>query len=125
MIPQTLLPEQAGGDGDPLDVIVLGPAVRRGSLIQAKLIGALRLLDDGEWDDKLIAVPLDGAMGHIDDIAELREGFPGVTTIVETWFRNYKGKGRTESQGFAEREVAWAILRSAAGYFQELEQGKD
>ena len=31
MIPRTLLPKEEGGDGDPLDVVVLGPAVPRGS----------------------------------------------------------------------------------------------
>ena len=34
MIPRTLLPKELGGDGDPLDVIVLGPAVERGSCDQ-------------------------------------------------------------------------------------------
>ena len=36
MVPKTLLPENLGGDGDPLDVIVLGPQVERGSVIKCK-----------------------------------------------------------------------------------------
>ena len=34
MIPRTLLPKELGGDGDPLDVIVLGPAVESWSCNQ-------------------------------------------------------------------------------------------
>ena len=56
MIPRTMLPKELGGDGDPLDVIVLGPSVPRGSVVSAKLIGVLKLLDGGEQDDKLLAV---------------------------------------------------------------------
>jgi inorganic pyrophosphatase len=56
MVPRTLLPKELGGDGDPLDVIVLGPALERGSVVAVRLIGILELLDGGEQDDKLIAV---------------------------------------------------------------------
>jgi inorganic pyrophosphatase len=38
MIPRTLLPKELGGDGDPLDVIVLGPAVKRGTVLKTKII---------------------------------------------------------------------------------------
>ena len=40
MIPQTLLTQESGGDGDPLDAIVLGPPILKGSIAKAKLIGA-------------------------------------------------------------------------------------
>ncbi|MBX2927423.1 MAG: inorganic diphosphatase [Saprospiraceae bacterium] len=32
-VPQTLLSEASGGDGDPLDVFVLGPAISRGTIV--------------------------------------------------------------------------------------------
>jgi inorganic pyrophosphatase len=38
MIPQTLSPEEIGGDGDPLDVLLLGEAVPRGAYVKGKLI---------------------------------------------------------------------------------------
>ena len=57
MIPRTLLPKDLGGDGDPLDVVILGNAVPRGSVIPARLIGVMIMIDAGEQDDKLIAVP--------------------------------------------------------------------
>ena len=56
MIPKTLLPKKYGGDGDPLDVIVIGPAEPRGSIVKCKIIGVLYLIDNFEQDDKLIAI---------------------------------------------------------------------
>ena len=56
MIPGTLMAREAGGDGEPLDVMVLGGAIDRGTVVRARLIGAIALLDDAEQDDKLLAV---------------------------------------------------------------------
>jgi len=117
MIPQSLLPAEMGGDGDPLDAIVLGPAVPRGSVVRVKLIGVLKLLDGGEQDDKLVAVMVDTPLYEVDSIAELEEQFPGVAAIVETWFTSYKGPGEIESLGYAEREEAQQILEAAVNAY--------
>ena len=88
MIPKTLLPEEEGGDGDPLDVIVLRPSVERGSVIKCKLIGVLKLLDGGEQDDKLLAVHESTPLYDVNNLDELNSGFNGITNIVEIWFEN-------------------------------------
>jgi len=36
-IPKTLLPKQYGGDGDPIDIVVFGETIPRGSVIKVKL----------------------------------------------------------------------------------------
>ena len=73
MIPRTLLPKENGGDGDPLDIIVLGPPVKRGSILKCKIIGVLFLSDRGEQDDKLIAVSINSPLYLINDIADLNK----------------------------------------------------
>jgi inorganic pyrophosphatase len=118
MIPRTLLPKELGGDGDPLDVLVLGPSVARGTIVRARVIGVLELLDGGEQDDKLLAVQDETALGECADLADLRTRFPGVTSIVETWFENYKGPGEIVSKGFADRARAEQILAQAARAFE-------
>lgn len=117
MIPKTLLPKELGGDGDPLDVIVLGPAVQRGSVVSARLVGVLKLLDGGEQDDKLLAIMADSPLNEVSSLAELRANFHGVTEIVETWFVNYKGAGKMASQGFGDLDEAQAILQQAMSAF--------
>ena len=119
MIPQTLLPKELGGDGDPLDVIVLGPPVERGSVIKCKLIGVLNLLDRGEQDDKLIAVSTDSPLYTINSLEELNEKYKGILRIVELWFSNYKGPGKMESQGFANKQVATKILNASIEAYKQ------
>tara|TARA_B100000768_G_scaffold58711_1_gene56791 strand:+ start:16491 stop:17099 length:609 start_codon:yes stop_codon:yes gene_type:complete len=112
-IPNTLLAKEDGGDGDPLDVFVLGAAVKREVKLNIKIIGALKLLDRGEQDDKLLAVSLETPFWEVNSINQLNTDFPGVSVIIETWLSNYKGIGKIESQGFIEREPALQILELA------------
>jgi inorganic pyrophosphatase len=117
MVPRTLLSKEDGGDGDPIDVIVLGPAVPRGSVLRARAIGVLKLLDRGERDDKILAV-LDGdPLAEATSVRELDERFPGVTRIIETWFESYKGPGELEAEGFDGPEAAIEIIQAAAAAF--------
>jgi inorganic pyrophosphatase len=113
MLPGTLLPEATGGDGDPLDVLLLGPARERGELVRANLIGVLVLKDDGEIDDKLLAVSPDGPFAEVQDVTELDTRFPGTTSILATWFASYKGPGRVVVEGLRDRTAALALLEAA------------
>lgn len=110
MIPRTLLPKELGGDGDPLDVIVLGPAVERGSVLKTKIIGMLKLLDRGEQDDKLIAVVEGSPFFEINNLQELESNFKGTSTIIEIFFANYKGPGKMEPLGWANEIESKKIL---------------
>jgi inorganic pyrophosphatase len=119
MVPRTLLSKDSGGDGDPLDILLLGPPLKRGEVVSAKLIGVLKLLDDSEQDDKLIAVQFNSPLKKSDSIEELDERFPGITQILELWFTNYKGNGKMKSNGFGDREEAERILNEAADHFEK------
>lgn len=99
MIPRTLLPKELGGDGDPLDVIVLGKPISGGSVVECKLIGVLKLLDRGEQDDKLIAVSLNSIFNNINSLEELDLEYKGVSEVLKIWFSNYKGEGLMEFKG--------------------------
>ncbi len=113
MIPRTLLPEELGGDGDPLDVMILGDAAPRGAVIPARLIGVMIMIDDGEQDDKLIAVRPDSHFGSVHNLADLEKQFVGTTTILKAWFTNYKGNDQIKVPGFADRPKAQEILTAA------------
>ena len=45
-----------GEDGDDIDVICLGDPVIPNCIMPIRVIGALRMLDNGKRDDKLLAV---------------------------------------------------------------------
>ena len=118
MVPGTLLSEYSGGDGDPLDVIVLGPPIARGSVVRCKIIGVMYLYNGGETDDKLIAILAGTPLSEIDDIEELDYEFPGIKDILQLWFTNYKGPGIMESDGFGDKEKAMDILISAISEYK-------
>ena len=46
-VPQTLFSKEIGGDGDPIDVILLGERLERGSVIKSKIIGVINMKDEG------------------------------------------------------------------------------
>ena len=119
MIPKTLAPLELEGDGDPLDVIVLGPPVKRGDVIKCKLIGVLEMLDKGAHDDKLIAVRPGTYFYEVSSIKELDEEFKGVTDILRLWFANYKGPDIIEIKGFGDQERASQILESAIEAYRQ------
>lgn len=118
-IPQTALPKELGGDGDPLDVLVLGQAMPRGAVVSARLIGVMKMHDDGEQDDKLVAVLTeDSPFSGVDSLAQLEAEFDGVTEIVGRWFTGYKGHdGGMELLGWGDEGEAREILNAAREHF--------
>ncbi|ODN68052.1 Inorganic pyrophosphatase [Methylophaga muralis] len=119
-IPGTAMPKELGGDGDPLDVLVLGQSIPRGEVLSVRLIGVLKMLDGGEQDDKLIAVITeDSPFANIESMKQLDEEFPAVSEIVRLWFENYKGpNGGMEAQGFADHQEAMDVLKQAMNAYQ-------
>ena len=83
------LPRTYCDDGDPLDVLVLGyEPVYPTSILKARAIGIMNMLDEGKGDDKIIAVHVnDPAMNGYRDIAELQEH---TLLEIERFFRDYK-----------------------------------
>jgi inorganic pyrophosphatase len=118
MIPQTLLSEELGGDGDPLDVLVLGPPVERGKVLKCKVIGLIYLNDKGERDDKIIAVSSNSPLNEINNLEELNEHYHGISEIIEIWFSNYKGPEKMECLGFGEQQKAMDLVHAARKMYQ-------
>lgn len=87
-IPGTRMRKEEGGDGDAVDVFVLCTALPSGTVIEVEPIGVIELLDAGERDDKVIALPLDPALRTVkaDDISELPAA---AREILVTWLLNY------------------------------------
>jgi inorganic pyrophosphatase len=118
IIPHTLLPKDQGGDGDPLDVLLLGPELPTEVPLRIKLLGVLKLLDRGEVDDKLIAVEEGSPMYELNSIEELQTKYQGAAEIVETWFVNYKGPGKMESLGYHGPDSAMVMLKKAVAAYE-------
>lgn len=115
MVPRTL-----AGDGDTVDVLVLGAPIERGVVAETRIIGVLEMLDDGEQDDKLIAVTTNSHFDLVNNMEELDQYFRGVSTIIEIWFDNYKGPDNSvEILGLNDAERAWEILQDSIDKYNE------
>ncbi len=71
------IPQTYCDDHDPLDILVLSQIdMQPLCLVAAKIIGVMRMLDQGEADDKLIAVCAnDMSVAQYNDIGELAHHF--------------------------------------------------
>jgi inorganic pyrophosphatase len=83
-IPQTYCDDQ-----DPLDILVICSIdVFPMSIIETKVIGVMHMIDNGEQDDKIIAVAKnDMSVNYINDIDELP---PHTMKEIEGFFKDYK-----------------------------------
>ena len=83
-IPQTL-----GGDGDPLDVVVLtGEPMITGSVLSVRPVGFLKMTDDKGQDEKILAVPVnDPRFNERRKLSDIRQH---VLLEIEHFFKIYK-----------------------------------
>jgi inorganic pyrophosphatase len=83
------IPKTYCDDKDPLDILVLSQiTVVPMCIVSAKVIGVMRMIDNGELDDKIIAVAEnDMSVSHINDISELPEHF---FKELKNFFEDYK-----------------------------------
>lgn len=129
-VPQTLCGRQAAlavgktseGDGDALDVCILSEhnINRAEVLLDARVVGALRTLDNGKADPKLVAVlEHDLEWGDREGLEDLHQG---MLKRIEHYFRNYKGatggENPVEVIDWVERSKAREILRASLEDYQ-------
>ena len=83
-VPQTLW-----DDGDPLDALILGhESLVPGCLVEARPIGVLDMIDGGDGDAKVLAVPVsDPRYKEIKDITDVQ---PHTLEEIKHFFKVYK-----------------------------------
>ncbi len=108
-IPSTLMDKSQGGDGDALDILVIGETEPTGKVLEVKPIAALLLIDGGEVDTKILAIPADPEKQVIspDSFQEFIIQHDAIRMIVENWFLNYKGRGKMQLQGWRDDSYAY------------------
>ena len=108
-IPQTL-----GADNDPLDILVLSQIeIQPLCIVRAKVIGVMRMIDNNEADDKIIAVAADDvSVSHIKDISGLP---PYFHSELKHFFEEYKKlENKTVLvEDFQDTDTAKQIIQTA------------
>lgn len=116
-IPQTL-----DEDGDELDVLlVTNEPLPTGIFLEAKIIGVMKFEDDGEVDDKIVAVPADdrttgNAYNSLQDLPQQ------LIKQIEFHFNHYKDlkkPGTTTVTSWGDITEAKEVVREAITRWNE------
>lgn len=103
------VPEALDWDGDELDVLVYSEEqFVPGCSLDARIIGAMKMIDDGETDTKLIAVHADdyrlAKINTLEDIPS-KKWLKNVEAFFTT-YKNWKRPGIVQVLGF--EDAKWA-----------------
>jgi inorganic pyrophosphatase len=108
------IPRTHAEDGDPLDILVLmQEPVEPLTIVRARPLGGLRMVDDKGGDDKIIAVCVDDPA--FADYGSIKEIQPHVMLELDRFFRDYKtleGK-RSEVGELYDQTAALAVIRAS------------
>lgn len=114
------IPRTYAGDNDPLDVLILcQEAIYPLTLVECYPIGALRMIDNNEEDEKIIAIAKhDPFLNTYKDISEIPAQ---VSAEIKHFFEVYKqleGKQTTVDK-IMGREEAEQIIEKCMGNYKE------
>lgn len=78
------VPQTVSYDGDPFDVLVLGPPLAGGTIVPGAIVGLMFMEDEKGSDAKTVLSPLDGGGRPLYSLSEVER------ERIGEYFRNYK-----------------------------------
>ncbi|MCC7557900.1 MAG: inorganic diphosphatase [Methanobacteriaceae archaeon] len=116
IIPQTLY-----DDGDPMDIMVLmEQPTFPGCVIESRPIGMMKMIDGGDKDDKILAVPVeDPRFVDVNDITDLPKH---LLKEIAHFFKEYKtleGK-ETEVLGWVNQKEAFEAIKHSIDLYNKI-----
>jgi inorganic pyrophosphatase len=113
------IPKTYGDDKDPLDILVITSLpVQALTLMDAKVIGVMQMIDSGDADDKIIAVAAnDPGVNHYNNIEELPHHF---LNELRHFFEEYKTlENKTvKVEEFGDKAKALSIIEEALASYK-------
>jgi inorganic pyrophosphatase len=113
------IPKSLGEDNDPLDIMILcREPIQPLCLVPARVVGVMRMVDQGLADDKILAVAENDAnTKHLSDISELANHFK---LELKEFFESYK---KLENKvvsvpDFQNKTIAMDIVTEALTYYK-------
>lgn len=103
--------QSPGGDNDPLDVIFYTRApLQPDTLIKLRAIGVVKMIDGGEVDVKIVAVPASKIDPSYSDIKSISDLLKMEQERLQVFFRVYRqqpeGRKQIKLNGFRSAEAA-------------------
>lgn len=120
-IPQTL-----DEDGDELDALIItDQALPTGVFMQARIIGIMKFIDDGEVDDKVVVVPADDR-NNGNAIQSLKDLPEQLIKQIEFHFNQYKALKKpnsTKVEHWGDIEEAKETIKACQIRWTEAKKG--
>lgn len=121
---QRLSPSSVRGDGDPLDICVITerPINRCEVILHARVIGGVQMIDQGEADDKIIAVlHEDHFWSHVNSVEQVRKV---LLDRLRHYFETYKqpagGDADVTVNEIYGPDRAKEVIRAAQADYSEM-----
>jgi len=116
------------GDGDPLDVIEIGSTpLPIGTVISVKVLGAIKMIDQGEVDYKIIVIRQSEANSAVANTVTEDFASSSIGRNMMDWLINYKlpeGKGKNEVDNkFMSASASAEIIDHTHALWKKLTQG--
>ena len=116
------VPQTVSYDGDPFDVLVLGPPIEGGTLVKGLAVGLFHMEDEKGLDSKVVVARVDQAGKPLDELT------PADRSRIADYFAKYK---RHEGDKFS-RVLGWgpapqgiAFVKMTHTFFQQCRGAAD
>jgi len=114
------IPQTHADDGDPLDILVLcTERLPPGTLVRARVIGVFIMEDNGEMDEKILAVAYDDpSYKHVVSIDQIS---PHLLKEIQHFFEVYKQLENkvTKITGLKDAATAKELIRTCMNNYQQ------
>lgn len=116
------IPRTYGDDGDPLDVLLLcAQTLEPLTLVKAKPIGVISMIDNGQGDEKIIAVPSnDPTYNHYTDISQLPAHIFEEMSHFFTVYKNLENKQTAVNEVMGRDQAVEIIKKAITEYIDEF-----
>ena len=114
------VPNTYWDDNDALDVVVLTTnPLYPGVLVHARPVGCIYFIDNGEIDDKIIAVPVEDP--RFDNIKSIKDVNQHSLKEFKHFFETYKGlqHGKQEVKGLGDVDAAMDAFEKSVKMYKE------
>lgn len=110
------VPQTVSYDGDPFDVLVLGPPLPEGRFVRGIAVGVMFMEDEKGLDSKVVLSRVDAAGKPLHQLT------PAVREEIGGYFGRYKSQGRgtwSKVPGWGTAEQGLAFVTTTHAFFQQ------
>jgi inorganic pyrophosphatase len=111
-----IVPQTVSYDGDPFDILVLGPPIEGGTIVRGLPVGLMLMEDDRLVDSKVVVTPVDAGGKPLYQLTD------AVRREVGDFFNRYKRHipgASTSVPGWESKENGVALVRLTHAFFRE------